>query len=104
MRAELASTFWTHSLHNASLAEELVQLLRLLGGAGVPVIPLKGVALAESLYGDPALRACADTDVLCRPAMPARLFSLSFPPDNELGIHQPASSGPGRCATANMVS
>ena len=31
------------------------------------MIPLKGIALAESLYGDPALRTCADLDILVHP-------------------------------------
>ena len=31
------------------------------------MIPLKGVALAESLYGDAALRTCADLDILIQP-------------------------------------
>jgi hypothetical protein len=39
----------------------------LLGDAGIPAIPLKGIALAESLYGDLALRVCSDLDVLVPP-------------------------------------
>ena len=35
-----------------------------LGEAGIPVIPLKGVALAELLYGDLGARVCADIDIL----------------------------------------
>jgi len=40
----------------------------------VPVMPVKGTALAESLYGDPALRVCADIDIL----VPPRYFIEAF--------------------------
>ena len=49
---------------NALLAREFARLLQLLGEARIPAIPLKGVALAETLYDDPTLRVCADMDVL----------------------------------------
>lgn len=52
------------ALQNTLLAEELGAVLRLLGNAGIPVIPLKGVALAASLYGDATLRVCSDIDIL----------------------------------------
>jgi hypothetical protein len=48
------------------LGRELGRLLRLFGREGVPVIPLKGPALAETLYPDPALRPCTDLDLLVR--------------------------------------
>lgn len=34
---------------------------------GIPAIPLKGAALAEDLYGDPALRPMTDVDLLVPP-------------------------------------
>ncbi|MEA2714207.1 MAG: hypothetical protein QOK27_2168 [Gemmatimonadales bacterium] len=37
-----------------------------LDRAGVPFVLLRGAALAEPLYGDPALRHAHDIDVLCR--------------------------------------
>jgi hypothetical protein len=49
---------------NALLARELVQATRVLADAGVPAIPMKGVPLAETLYGDPSLRDCSDIDLL----------------------------------------
>jgi hypothetical protein len=53
--------------------------LRDLGGAGVPVIPLKGVTLANSLFGDAAYRVCSDIDILVRPedALRARRLLLA---------------------------
>jgi hypothetical protein len=48
------------------LARELGRLLEALQREGVPVIPLKGPALAEMLYPQPALRPCTDLDLLIR--------------------------------------
>jgi hypothetical protein len=42
---------------NLLLAREVGQVLRQLMTAGIPVIPLKGVALAHALYGNSTLRA-----------------------------------------------
>jgi hypothetical protein len=46
------------------LARGLATILGRFALAGIPVIPLKGVALAEALYGDVSLRVCSDVDVL----------------------------------------
>ena len=66
-RRELMDTFGINAIRNVLLTQELVRVLAQLGAAGVPVIPLKGIALAESLYGDAALRTCADLDILIHP-------------------------------------
>ncbi len=63
----LAVTFGVNAIRNQLLAHELVRVLARLSEAQIPVIPLKGVVLAESLYGDVALRTCADIDILVRP-------------------------------------
>lgn len=44
------------------------QALDHLAAAGIPVLVLKGTALAYSVYPDPALRERGDTDLLIRPA------------------------------------
>jgi len=67
IRRKLTDTFGINAIRNVLLTQELVRVLTKLGTAGVPVIPLKGIALAESLYGDPALRTCADLDILVHP-------------------------------------
>jgi Uncharacterised nucleotidyltransferase len=64
VQAELKGAFLANALRNQLLAEELARLLGLLREAGILVIPLKGVTLAKSLYGDVASRVCADIDVL----------------------------------------
>lgn len=68
VQAELKSAYLANALRNQLFAEELARLLKLLGEAGIPVIPLKGVTLAQSIYGDPAARVCSDIDILVPPA------------------------------------
>jgi hypothetical protein len=52
------------ALLNRLLAQELVVLCEAFAGHGVPVIPIKGVTLAASAYGDPTLRDFSDMDLL----------------------------------------
>jgi hypothetical protein len=67
VRAQLTDAFRTNAVRSMLFAQELARLLRLLNQAGVPSIPLKGVTLAESLYGDYALRVSSDMDILVPP-------------------------------------
>jgi hypothetical protein len=62
--AELGAAYRMNAIRNTLLVRELAAVMQRLGAAGVPVMPLKGVALAASLYGDPTLRVCADLDIL----------------------------------------
>lgn len=63
LRLHLADRMAGHLI----LTRELGRLLRSFERAGVPVIPLKGPLLAETLYSDPALRPSSDLDLLVRP-------------------------------------
>jgi len=69
-------------LRNTALVEDLDEVSSALRAAGVDSLAVKGVVLAETLYGDLALRPAADVDVLVRPAdLPAArsvLLSLAF--------------------------
>jgi hypothetical protein len=62
--AALKAAYRQNALRSTLMARELAEVMRRLGSAGVPVMPLKGVLLADSLYGDPALRVCGDIDIL----------------------------------------
>ena len=64
VQARLKADYRQNVVRNMLFAAELERLLRLLGEAGIRVMPLKGVTLAESLYGDPAMRVCSDIDIL----------------------------------------
>ena len=67
---------------NGHLAATLDDVLDAFELAGIAAMPVKGLMLAESLYGDIAARPCADLDVLVRPEdlEPAReaLRSIGF--------------------------
>jgi hypothetical protein len=52
---------------NIRLFQELGAILRALGAADIPVIVLKGASLAESVYGNIALRPMVDVDLLVKP-------------------------------------
>jgi hypothetical protein len=54
-------------VQNTILADELVRVCAALEASGVAALPVKGVVLAETLYGSLALRPAADVDVLVRP-------------------------------------
>ena len=54
--------------HSQALTRELLDLLTLFSKSDIPVLPFKGPTLGLQAYGDPALRAFADLDVLVRPA------------------------------------
>lgn len=49
------------------LAQQLVDLVRLLDGAGVRVLPFKGPALSLAAYGDIGVRDSIDLDLVVRP-------------------------------------
>ena len=74
----LEALYKINAFRNVHLAEELAQVLKLLGDAGIPTIPLKGVPLAESLYGDLTLRVCTDIDILVPYRMAEQALHLLF--------------------------
>lgn len=55
-------------IRNSTLADVLLEVLGALRAAGVAAMPVKGLVLAETLYGGLGLRSLGDLDVLVRPA------------------------------------
>ena len=56
------------NLHKALfLSRELIRVSDCLQAIGIDVLPYKGVALAETVYGDMVLRQAGDIDLLIRP-------------------------------------
>jgi hypothetical protein len=74
IRKELEAAERLNAIRNRLLGRGLGAVLRRFGEAEIPVIPLKGVALAESLYGDVGLRVCSDVDIL----VPRRAVPQAF--------------------------
>jgi hypothetical protein len=57
-----------HNLHKALLlSRELIRIVDHVSELGLEVMPYKGVALAEAIYGDIALRQAGDIDLLIHP-------------------------------------
>ena len=61
---------------NLALSSELVRLLWVFEREGIAAVPLKGPALAVALYGNLALRASSDLDLLIHPRDFPRVRSL----------------------------
>jgi hypothetical protein len=81
------------NLHKAMiLSRELIRVVDALSENGVEVMPYKGLALAESVYGDIALRQTGDIDLLIRARDVSRarnaLRNLDFVPHLELSNSQ----------------
>jgi hypothetical protein len=55
-------------VRNRTLEAELLTVVEALRRQGVEPLPVKGVVLARTVYGDLSLRTAADIDVLVRPA------------------------------------
>lgn len=73
VRSRIEPWYLQHTLRNLSLFRELVLLLEKFANQGIRVISLKGPVLAHQLYGDIALRAFGDLDLL----IPQSDFSLA---------------------------
>lgn len=60
--------FFGVAARNLALAQELVSILRALDAAGVACMPVRGLELAERLYGNITARPMGDLDLLVRKA------------------------------------
>ncbi len=99
-----------HSRTRSEIAfRELDRVLPCLSDAHVPVILLKGAALATAIYGDPVLRPMIDLDLLVHPGDVARVLEalqgLGYEPpatemrpqdalaySNEIGLSRPGGA------------
>lgn len=93
--------YYATMLRNTTLADELLRALAAFRQAGVAALPVKGLVLAETLYGSLALRPLGDLDILVQPAdLPrarAALGELGFAQADEPGYenaHHPYHDPP----------
>lgn len=84
VREFLAHQYYQTCAYNQLYFHELDALLERFSREGLPVILLKGAALARSLYPDPGLRPMKDLDLLVHPADLERAVALA----GELGYRQ----------------
>jgi len=64
---KLRQAFQTNLHKSLLLSRELIRIVDHLSARGLDAMPYKGLALAEVLYGDIALRQSGDIDLLVRP-------------------------------------
>src|SRR5215470_12023655 len=67
IQSALQARFQSNSIKALRFSAELVRLIGSLRASGIEVLAHKGPALAQFLYGDPALRQYGDLDLLVRP-------------------------------------
>lgn len=91
LRDELDRAWAVTTAHNLELVHESGRVLGALAGAGVPVAPLKGVALFQiGVYRDAGARPTADLDIVTRPSDRARVTQTLL----GLGYAQDPVGGP----------
>lgn len=72
----LRESFRQNSMRNLRLYGELRLLLNALNAEGIPLVLLKGIYLAEAVYGNMGLREMNDIDVLARPSDLGRIVEV----------------------------
>jgi len=72
----LDADYWVSHFRNRTLLQQLRRVAGAASEAGIPVMPLKGAALATRYYAAPALRPMADLDLLVRPADLPRMAAV----------------------------
>ena len=64
--ATLSATYWTNRFRSRALLAELAAIRVAAATVGIPLLPLKGAALAPTVYPAPELRPMSDLDLLTR--------------------------------------
>jgi hypothetical protein len=85
---KLREDFENNCKRSRFLTVELCQIVEAFAANGLPVLPYKGAVLAQYAYGNVALRAFSDTDVLIEKrdlhTIKALLLSMGYEPSEKL--------------------
>ncbi len=73
---QLTQQYYQNLTRNLLLSEELAAMMNLVEDQGMPIIPVKGIILSETVFGNPGLRQMCDLDVLIRREHVARAVEL----------------------------
>jgi hypothetical protein len=84
-RLKLQTAYYETAAFNQVILTEMERVAQALNDAGIPVIVLKGAALAWTVYPDPALRPMNDLDLLVKTEDLERAKELVL----SLGYHEP---------------
>jgi len=74
VRDHLKALYRTNAFRNQQAVDELTGILEVLHRHRIPAVPMKGLALAQGLYGDINLRSMSDTDILVQPELADAAF------------------------------
>jgi hypothetical protein len=66
VKRKLQATYYHTAFRNTYLYGQLASIIRTFNEAAKPIVLLKGVALAQALYGNVALRPMGDVDILVK--------------------------------------
>ena len=87
LQARLANAYRATLGRSVRCRRALTDIARAFADAGVPLVVLKGLVLAETVYPDPGCRVMSDLDLLVRPEDVDRahdlLSGLGYSPDAE---------------------
>jgi hypothetical protein len=76
IQASLLQVYWRTRIATGFGLDQLAELLVVFGRQEIPVIVLKGAALALALYDEPGLRLLGDIDLLVQPADVAAIMTV----------------------------
>lgn len=105
---EFEKKWFVSASANLLVYHQLQRILKMLAGAGLPVVVLKGAYLAHGIYPDPALRPMGDVDLFVRREELAKTVEIlealgyhtsrPFWIEDECAVrhHLPAFSQPGQ--------
>jgi hypothetical protein len=105
----LAAAYHGNTARNLRIYRELAEVINGAEGRAIPVVVLKGAALAAPIYGNVALRVIGDLDLLVAerqlPAFTAMLVDLGYCPQHvgHIGAFEPHHLAPYVRAGATTV-
>lgn len=90
---QLRQSYRDNALRNLRLKEQLGELERAFQARGIPIIVLKGMHLAEAIYGNLALRTMLDIDLVAReedlPRFDKVLLEQGYRPHDQIRVVGP---------------
>ena len=78
---DLSNQYYANLKSNLLIIGELREVLATFQDAGIPCIVLKGIALAERVYPNIAMRGMSDVDILVRKMLSSKWMTICLPLD-----------------------
>jgi len=101
--SKLGRQFIFNAARNHSMTAELVRILALFEEHGIPALPYKGPLLAESIYGDVALRQFEDLDILVPESKVSEAEILLRQQGYQMALELPQDRMPAYCRMKHEI-